>query len=316
MIHPTGNMALVAFGPSWLQPLWIVGVGALGAVVVLYAILLLLRLTFPKVAAIARTTAKEALSQPLFYVLLAIGIFAILIFPIIPYNTFGEDVKMVKSSGLTLIKVLAIVLALWTASVSIAEEIEGRTALTLLSKPIGRRQLILGKFLGIVAPVALMFIILGALFLASVSYKVVYDAKESVMPEPTAEQCWNEMLQIMPGLALALMEAVVLASISVAISTRLPMIPNLVICVSIYVVGHMVPVLVNSAANQFEIVRFFGRFFAAVFPVLGHFSMEGAISTDQVVPWTYVGWVAVYCVLYSSVAMLVALLLFEDRDLA
>ena len=35
---------------------------------------------------------------------------------------------MLKAEGLTLIKVLAIVLALWTASVSIAEEIEGRTA--------------------------------------------------------------------------------------------------------------------------------------------------------------------------------------------
>lgn len=321
MLQPTGNPALFAFGPSWLEPLWMVGVGALALVVGLFIILQFLRLTFPKVAAIARTTAKEAMSQPLFYVLLAVGGFALVIFPFIPYNTFGEDVKMVESSGLALIKVMAIVLALWTASVSIAEEIEGRTALTLLSKPIGRRQLIIGKFLGIIAPVAIMFIILGALFLASVSYKVVYDARESVMPEPTAQQCLAEMLQITPGLALAFMEAVVLASISVAISTRLPMIPNLVICVSIYVIGHMVPVLVNSAANQFEIVRFFGRFFSAIFPVLGHFSMEGAImqgaeATDLSALWGYVGWVGMYCVLYSAVAMLVALLLFEDRDLA
>ena len=90
------------------------------------------RLLVPKMAAIARTTAKEAVSQPLFYVLLVIGMFALLLFPFIPYNTFGEDVKMVKDEGLTLIMLLAVFLALWTASVSIAEEIEGRTALTLL----------------------------------------------------------------------------------------------------------------------------------------------------------------------------------------
>lgn len=316
MIQTAGNLALLGVGTVWSKPLWMVGVGALGALAVVYAILLALRFAAPKVAAIARTTAKEAMSQPLFYVLLAVGIFAIVIFPFIPYHTFGEDVKMVKSSGLVMIKLLAIVLALWTASVSIAEEIEGRTALTLLSKPIGRRQLILGKFLGIVGPVAVLFIILGAIFLASVSYKVVYDARESVLPEPTSAECLAQMVEIVPGLALALMEAVVLASISVAISTRLPMIPNLVICVSIYVLGHLVPVLLDSAAAQFEIVRFFGQFLATVLPVLGHFSMEGAISTSQVVPWSYVGWVAVYCVLYSSVAMLVALLLFEDRDLA
>jgi hypothetical protein len=102
----------------------------------------------------------------------------------------------------------------------------------------------------------------------------------------------------------------------VAISTRLPMIPNLVICASIYVLGHLVPTLVNSGVGQFEIVRFVGQFLATVLPVLGHFGMEGAISTGQDVPWAYLGWAAVYCLLYSSMAMLVALLLFEDRDLA
>ena len=38
------------------------------------------------------------------------------------------------------------------------------------------------------------------------------------------------MIGIVPGLVLAFMETVVLTAISVAISTRLPMLPNLVIC--------------------------------------------------------------------------------------
>ncbi len=40
------------------------------------------------------------------------------------------------------------------------------------------------------------------------------------------------------------------------------------------------------------------------------------ISTGQEVPLEYLAWDGLYCLLYSSVAMLVALLLFEDRDLA
>ena len=316
MTQTGGNLALVAFGPTWLQPLWIVGAGALCAVAALYTVYFLLRLAAPKVAAVARTTAKEATSQPLFYVLIAVGVFALAIFPLIPYFTLGEDVKMVKSSGLTLVKVLAIILALWTASTSIAEEIEGRTALTLLSKPIGRRRWILGKFLGIVAPVAVLFIILGAVFLATVSYKVAYDAVENVLPPPTDAECLAAMVSMLPGLALSFLETIVLISISVAISTRLPMIPNLVICVAIYALGHLVPNLVQSSVGEFEIVSFFGQFLATVLPVLGNFSMESAISNDQLVPWTYVGVVVVYCVLYSTASMLVALLLFEDRDLA
>jgi ABC-type transport system involved in multi-copper enzyme maturation permease subunit len=309
---------LIPFGVSfvWVRPLWIVAVGLLGAVAALFGLWLLLNLLLPKVAAVARTTAREAIWQPLFFVLLLIGIFLVILFPFIPYHTLGEDIKMLKAEGLTLIKILAVILAVWTASVSIAEEIEGRTALTLLSKPLGRWQLILGKFLGVLAPVAIVFLVLGALFLCTVSYKVVYDARESAMAEPEWQQCRDEMVQIVPGLGLSFMEAIVLASISVAISTRLPMLANLVICVSIYALGHLVPILVNSALGQFAIVRFVGDLLAAVLPVLPHFSMETAISTGQTVPWLYLLAAGGYCVLYCAGAMLLALLLFEDRDLA
>jgi len=68
--------------------------------------------------------------------------------------------------------------------------------------------------------------------------------------------------------------------------------------------------------GQFAIVGFVGRFLAAVLPVLDHFSMETAISTNQAVPGIYLLATAAYCLLYSTAAMLLALLLFEDRDLA
>lgn len=309
-------LMLVGAMSVWMRPLWVVGMGLVGTLAILYALLYVLSVVSPKVSAIARTTTKEAISQPLFYVILIIGVMALLIFPFLPYNTFGEDVKMVKSEGLTLIKILAVILAVWTASISIADEIEGRTALTVLSKPVGRRQLILGKFVGIIVPVALVFILLGAFFLATVSYKIAYDARESAKPTPTVEECLDEVIQVTPGLALGFMEAVMLASVSVAISTRLPMMANMIICFSIYVLGHLVPLLVNSAVGNNDFVRFAGDFSAAVLPVLDHFNMETAISTGQVIIMEYLGWAALYSLIYCVVAMLLALLLFEDRDLA
>ena len=315
---PMDSFAPCLFGVmnTWLMPLWTVGVGAAGAIALLFVISAVLRVAAPKVAAIAQTTAKEGVGQPLFYVLLAIGVFALVLFPFVSYNTFGEDLKMLKAEGLTLVKVLAIILALWTASVSIADEIEGRTALTLLSKPVSRRQLIMGKFLGILVPVLIVFVILGVIFLASVSFKVAYDARETASGEPTAADCLREMSQVAPGLALAFMEAVVLTSISVAISTRLPMLPNLIVCASIYVLGHLVPTLVVYGATQFPLVSFVGKLLAAVLPGLDHFSMETGISTGQTVPALYVGMTALYCALYSGAALVLALLLFEERDLA
>jgi ABC-type transport system involved in multi-copper enzyme maturation permease subunit len=316
MIVGASQLALFGAVPIWLSPLWVVAAGLAVALAAMLALGTVLRWVAPRVAAIGWTTSKEALSQPLFYVLLAIGAFGLILFPFVPYNTLGEDIKMVKDEGLTLIMVLSILMALWTASMSIAEEIEGRTALTLLSKPVGRREFILGKFLGILVPVAIMFLVLGALFLGSVSFKVVYDARESALADPTLADCQREMLQIAPGLLLAFMETVVLAAISVAISTRLPMLANLIICASIYVLGHMVPILANSAVGQIEFVRFVANLLAAILPVLDHFNISASISTGQHVPGEYLAWAGVYCVVYSAVAMLVALLLFEDRDLA
>jgi ABC-type transport system involved in multi-copper enzyme maturation permease subunit len=311
-----GSIGLLGALPVWVTPLWTVALGALIVVAGLAASNVLMRFVAPKVTAIAATTAKEAMAQPLFYVLLVIGAAGLILFPFVPFHTLGEDIKMLKEDGLTLIMVVSVIMALWTASVSIADEIEGRTALTLLSKPVGRRQFIFGKFLGILLPVVVLFVVLGSLFLATVSYKVEYDARETSQPEPTAAACRAEMAQIAPGLALGLMETTVLAAISVAISTRLAMLPNLIICATIYVLGHLVPALAKSAVGQNEYIRFFADLQAAIFPVLDHFNIAAGISTGQHVPIVYLAWTALYCLLYSAVAMLVALLLFEDRDLA
>jgi ABC-type transport system involved in multi-copper enzyme maturation permease subunit len=286
------------------------------ALVLLVLAYLALRLATPKVSAIALTTAKESMSQPLYYVVLAIGCFALLAFIFVPYNTFGEDVKMLKDSGLTLIMVLAMIVAVWSASVSVWEEVEGRTALTVLSKPVTRRQFVLGKFLGILGPVVVLFVVLGVLFLITISYKVVYDSREVAKSEPPWQLCYLEMIRTVPGLVLAFLETVVMAAISVAISTRLPMIANLIVCASIYVLGHIVPMLVNSSVGKFEIVRFVGQFIATVLPVLDHFNIQAAVAAGAAVPLSYLGMALVYCVLYSSIAMLLGLAMFEDRDLA
>ena len=134
---------------------------------------------FPKSAAIAQATFKTEICQPLYLLVLAAGMAFVVLSIYVPYNTFGEDIKMYKDSGLTLIRVLAIFLAIWAASKSVAEEIDGRTALTVLSKPVGRRQFILGKFSGISLAIGLLFIVLGIWFVTFVAYKPIYDFREA-----------------------------------------------------------------------------------------------------------------------------------------
>ena len=274
------------------------------------------RLGARRVAAIAAATTKEAIGQPVFAVSLIVGTVLLFAFIVIPYNTFGEDVKMLKDSGLTLIKVLALLVVIWTASVAVSEEIEGRTALTVLSKPLTRRQFVLGKFAGLVLVALLVFLILGGVLLATTSLKVVYDAREGAKVDPLWKDCADEMITVVPGLVLAFLETVLLAAVSLAVSTRLGMVPNLVICFTVYALGHLVPLIVQSSVGKFAIVRFVGKLFATILPVLEHFTIEAAVVGGVPVPWGYLAWAAVYAGLYSAVALLVALVLFQDRDLA
>jgi ABC-type transport system involved in multi-copper enzyme maturation permease subunit len=296
---------------------------SIAAVFFLY---LLQRTALPKLSAVALSTAKSEMAQPLYVILMATGIFLLVVFVYIPYNTFGDDIKQLKDSGLSLILVLGVLQSVWAASSSVADEVEGKTALTVLSKPVSRRDFILGKFAGIAWAVGLMCVIFGILLLVTVAYKPIYDYREGGYEinhqpqntDPTWHDCHREMVQTVPGIVLAYLETLVIAALSVAISTRLPALANFLISFAVYVLGHLTPLLVQSqvVAEQLPPVIFFGRLIATVLPVLDHFNIQASVAAGVPVPPTYLVWTLIYCGLYSAVAMLLALALFEDRDLA
>jgi len=286
------------------------------SIVIVFLLYLWQRAVSPRLSAIALAAYKSEVAQPLFAIILVLGLFALWMLIWIPYNTFGEDIKMLKDSGLVLIRVLGIVLAVWAASTSVAEEIEGKTALTVLSKPIGRRSFVIGKFVGIVWTLAVLFVLLGLMLLIVVAYKPIHEARESASQDLTWQLCHLAMVFTVPGLVLMFMEAVVMAAISVAISTRLPLLANFVICLAIYLLGHLAPLIVQSSMGQLAPVKFFGQFIATVFPNLDHFDIQAAVAAGLPVPFLYLLGSLAYCLIYTVIAMLLALVLFEDRDLA
>ncbi len=272
-----------------------------------------------KTLTIALATAKEAIRQPAFFVLAFLAGASLIYTIFVPYFTFGEDIKMYKDTGLTTISFAALLLALLTASSSVAEEIEGKTAVTLLSKPVNRRQFIIGKFVGIELGVLALFVLLGVLFAAGVFYKTSYDAREMSKTLEGISERLAQVSQILPGLALGFFEVTVLTAVSVAISTRLPMLVNLVVMIAVFFLGHLTPILVDVSeqANVNELVRFMARLFQWVLPSLEFFNAGPSIATGALIPWFgYVLPALGYCVLYSGAALFFAFLLFENRDVA
>ena len=264
---------------------------------------------------IARATAKEAVRQPVFALLMAVSVLMLVVNTFVPFFSLGDDVKMLEICGLATILISGMLMAIWTSSMSIADEIEGKTAMTLLSKPINRRQFIIGKFMGIQTAVLMLVMPIVAAFWGLIVYKVLYDAHESAI-EVTSAIARLEAFRILPAVVLSLLEIAVMSAISVAISTRVPMVVNMVTCLAIFVVGHLTPTLVRGNLGKLELVTFFARVIATVLPAIENYNVEAAIVTGSVVEASYLGWAALYSASYVCAMVLLAFILFEDRDLA
>ncbi len=82
------------------------------------------------------------------------------------------------------------------------------------------------------------------------------------------------MLKTIPGLILIFFEICLLTAVSVAISTRVPMVVNMVTCFAIFVVGHITSVMVERGVLQIELVQFTAKLLATALPNLEHFNTE------------------------------------------
>jgi len=289
--------------------------GLTGAAFLVVVGVLLAVLYSTRVGIIARAATKEALRQPVFALLMGVSLIMLVLNTFVPFFSLGDDVKMLEICGLATILISGMLMAIWTSSMSIADEIEGKTAMTLLSKPINRRQFIIGKFLGIQAAVLILVVPIVAVFWGLIVYKVLYDAREGAL-DATGAMARIEAFRILPAVILSLLEIAVMSAISVAISTRMPMVVNMVTCLAIFVVGHLTPILVRGNLGRLELVTFLARVIATILPAVENYNVEAAIVTRSVVPASYVGFAALYSAAYVAAAVLLAFILFEDRDLA
>ena len=223
---------------------------------------------------------------------------------------------MYKDTTITVVTVLSIFMAVWAASKSVAEEIEGRTALTVLSKPIGRREFIVGKFTGISFAVATLVLVLGTWLVIWTAYKPIYDGVESADAVSDWTISFNEAVGIVPGLILAAMKVTVFVGLAIALSTRIGILANFLICFAVYVLGHLTPLIVTTSIAEFAPVAVTGQIIGTIFPLLHHFDVSAAINSENDIPITYLWMASVYCTVYAAITLLLGFILFEDRDLA
>jgi ABC-type transport system involved in multi-copper enzyme maturation permease subunit len=105
---------------------------------------------------IATNALMELVRQPVFLLLMTSSA-AFEIFLATPfYFAFGDEPKLVKNSTLAAMLLAGLFGAVVSASASLAREIRTGTALAVLSKPVGRAQFLLAKYVGLIIALALL----------------------------------------------------------------------------------------------------------------------------------------------------------------
>src|SRR5881296_2024872 len=114
---------------------------------------------------IAANAFMELVRQPVFLLLMTSSVVFQILLATPYYFAFGDEPKLVKNSTLAVMLLAGLFGAVLSASSSLAREIRAGTALAVLSKPVGRAQFLIAKYVGLaVALILLTYVnMIGAL---------------------------------------------------------------------------------------------------------------------------------------------------------
>lgn len=104
---------------------------------------------------LAGLTARETIRQPICLLLATSCVILTGVVALVQMHHFGEDGKLARDSGLAFHFVFGLLVSVYTASSCLSREMRSGTASAILSKPVGRETLFLGKVLGAVCVILL-----------------------------------------------------------------------------------------------------------------------------------------------------------------
>ncbi len=114
---------------------------------------------------IARNSFLEIIRQPVYALLLLLGMVLIGFSPAVTMFSVVEDTKLMVDIGLATILLLGLVMAVLSVTQTISREIDNQMVGAILSKPVGRFVFVVAKFLGVTMAMAVATFLLTAVLL-------------------------------------------------------------------------------------------------------------------------------------------------------
>jgi ABC-type transport system involved in multi-copper enzyme maturation permease subunit len=255
------------------------------------------------ISAIAGVVIKEMYRRKDFYVLFVLTALITLLLGSVRF--FNDDliVRYLKDVCLLLIWMSSLVIAITTAARQIPAERESRTIFPLLAKPVGRGELIMGKFLGCWLACGLALLVFYFFF------GMITASREHAWPLVSFfQEIWLHWICLGVVVALALLGSIIFAAPS----------SNATICFVavafiLFAGGHLSH-LANGMRGMAGIIVY------VIYYLIPHlewyYSAQDLVVHDWGrIDWLYWGVATIYGLLYSGFLLSAAWLAFRRRSL-
>ena len=251
------------------------------------------------IRAIAVNTFREAIRDRILYLFIGFAIIMVISTKLFGMLTVGDESKIVKDIGLAAMQFFSMLIAVMMSMLLISREVDNRTVFNILSKPVRRWQFILGKYLGLVAIVAVNLLLITVILVVMV---LIYTGQ------------FDPMLVFAAFMTMLEMSVVAAFATLFAVLTR-PILGSLM-TLAMFIVGH-------TSADLWMLTRHLpGTFTRAVItvvyylvPNLERFNIKTEVVHDLPIQPAAVGWAVVYASAFVAVLLFLAALRFRTKDL-
>lgn len=258
-----------------------------------------------KFRAIALNTFREAIRDRILYNLLIFAFVLIGGSMLLASLTVGEQSKIIMDIGLASINLFGVLISIFLGIGLVSKEIDKRTIYTVLSKPIGRTQFLIGKYAGL-----LLTLLVNSAIMTVGLYLVLMLNRAR-----WGESIWNVDPRLTLAVFLIYLELTVLTASALLFSTFTTSTLAAIFSLSVYVIGHISGDLATmSEKMQGNMGRYLLKGIYYTLPNLAQFDVKGQVVHRIPVDPSYVVWTFCYAAVYGTLLMTAAALIFRKRD--
>src|SRR5690242_8801306 len=260
-----------------------------------------LSLSMRRTLAIARNAFREAVRDRVLYNLVLFVLLLIGGAIFLGELSAGQETKIIIDLGLSAMLLFGVFIAIFVGVGLVYKEIERRTLYAILTKPIGRGQFLVGKFLGLCLTLAVNVAVMGI----GVSLALIY-----------IHRGWDPLaLRIWPAILLIYFELAIMTGVALLFSTFSSPALSALLTFFVFLIGHFsadLKGLANTSSSAPARVLFRALYY--LLPNLTTYSVITPAAHGVVPDAPSIMLATAYAVVYSIVLLAAATLVFSGRN--